>query len=743
MHRERKLIGIMICVFLLGSLVVCLYCEECEASESTIWVDDDYYYPEESDGTLGKPYTSIQAAIDAAQNGDSIFVRSGLYSSDLVIDKSVSITAQDKTNTFIASGSTKSYMIDITAELVSLEGFRIWDTTSTVHRKAVIHVSQGADETKIIGNIVNYSKYGYGIHLEEADNSVITDNIINNTYGINIQNSDTNTISGNSIQNSTGSCLIRLISSNHNSIENNTFRSSDYCIYSRDSNNNKVKSNRVDNIMLLGISITDGEDNIIENNTIWDVDSTGVDLDSSNSEVSKNVIYNCNIGIRTTSSDSIIKHNNISKCRVYGLYLKSGRNNEISNNTFLSKSGGYHAKDDTAEGNNKWYNQSLKLGNFWDDFYGPDPNSNYTLDTLDDTDFYYTTGNVYDRYPKGNFDDPPVISNPSPSHLKNGVSLIPHLSVTVEDPNGDQTDVEFYYILNNKSYPIETKSSVESGSTASIPFYSTIQGQNRVYTYLGTGYNYICEWYVNVTDKYTKVSSLEANRSGWIFTTMNVPIDNEKPIANISGPYTGYKTGETVKFNGSGCSDPNGNIIFYRWIFGDGGSVTNVKSPTYIYSNNGTYQVSLVVIDNNGSSATDIYSINIEGYDISDYTLPVANPGGSISVTTGTKITFDGSNSYDNDEGGCCIIQYNWDFDASDGIQVDSTEQKPTHTYSKSGDYIVTLTVIDDEGDSDTGTTDVVVTSPPSSDDSPGFEIILVVAAMFLIIFHRRRFRKR
>lgn len=275
MHRERKLIGIMICFLLLGSLVICLCCDECKAPSGEVWVDYRYNYPEESDGSLLKPYITIQAAIDAAQDGDAINVLSGEYSGDLTIDKSVSIAAQDKTNTFIKSGSQASYMIDITAELVSLEGFRIWDTTSTIHRKAVIHVSEGANETKIIGNIINESKYGYGLHIDGADNSVIEGNIINNTYGVNIRNSDSNTVSGNSIQNSTGSCLLRLISSNRNLIEDNIFKNSNYGIYSQRSNNNKIKSNKMDDFSLLGISITDGKDNVIENNTIWNVGSIG------------------------------------------------------------------------------------------------------------------------------------------------------------------------------------------------------------------------------------------------------------------------------------------------------------------------------------------------------------------------------------------------------------------------------------------------------------------------------------
>jgi len=74
-------------------------------------------------------------------------------------------------------------------------------------------------------------------------------------------------------------------------------------------------------------------------------------------------------------------------------------------------------------------------------------------------------------------------------------------------------------------------------------------------------------------------------------------------------------------------------------------------------------------------------------------TAVITSPSWGYRVPVGTSITFDGSDSYDNDESGQCIDSWNWSFGDS-GSYV-------THTFNTAGVYDVTLTVYDDEGWSD------------------------------------------
>ncbi|MBI5389581.1 S8 family serine peptidase, partial [Candidatus Woesearchaeota archaeon] len=77
--------------------------------------------------------------------------------------------------------------------------------------------------------------------------------------------------------------------------------------------------------------------------------------------------------------------------------------------------------------------------------------------------------------------------------------------------------------------------------------------------------------------------------------TITVAPVNRKPVANVGGPYSGT-VGNPVTFDGSGSTDLDGDLLTYRWTFGDGFTGTGVR-PTHIYTAAGTYPVTLVVND--------------------------------------------------------------------------------------------------------------------------------------------------
>ena len=86
------------------------------------------------------------------------------------------------------------------------------------------------------------------------------------------------------------------------------------------------------------------------------------------------------------------------------------------------------------------------------------------------------------------------------------------------------------------------------------------------------------------------------------FTTSDTP-ENEPPVANAGGPYTGV-VGSPVSFNGSGSSDPDGSITRYVWNFGDGSNGTGIR-PSHSYATAGTFAVVLTVMDNDGATDSD------------------------------------------------------------------------------------------------------------------------------------------
>jgi len=87
---------------------------------------------------------------------------------------------------------------------------------------------------------------------------------------------------------------------------------------------------------------------------------------------------------------------------------------------------------------------------------------------------------------------------------------------------------------------------------------------------------------------------------------------------------------------------------------------------------------------------------------------PTADPGGPYTALTYQSITFDGSGSSDNGT----ITNYTWDFgDGNTDFGV-----KPTHTYSTSGVFTVTLTVTDDTSLTDSNTTTANITLDTDAD---------------------------
>ena len=74
------------------------------------------------------------------------------------------------------------------------------------------------------------------------------------------------------------------------------------------------------------------------------------------------------------------------------------------------------------------------------------------------------------------------------------------------------------------------------------------------------------------------------------------------PVAVPGGPYQG-EAGTAVQLDGSGSSDPQGHTpLTYAWTFGDGATSTGSR-PTHIYAADGSYTVTLVVTNTQGTAS--------------------------------------------------------------------------------------------------------------------------------------------
>lgn len=91
--------------------------------------------------------------------------------------------------------------------------------------------------------------------------------------------------------------------------------------------------------------------------------------------------------------------------------------------------------------------------------------------------------------------------------------------------------------------------------------------------------------------------------------TVSIAGPPQAPVASAGGPYSGF-AGTSLVFDGRASVDPDGSIVSYQWTFGDGGTATG-SAPSHTYAQVGNYNVTLLVTDNSGLTASQTTTASI------------------------------------------------------------------------------------------------------------------------------------
>ncbi len=157
-----------------------------------------------------------------------------------------------------------------------------------------------------------------------------------------------------------------------------------------------------------------------------------------------------------------------------------------------------------------------------------------------------------------------------------------------------------------------------------------------------------------------------------------------------------------VALDASASSSPNGAIVSYDWDLGDGDTASGVTA-THTYDEKGVYAITLVVTDSAGRTGARTRSV--EALNRIPAAIFTSSP---YWVGTYQPVTFDASDSYDPDGE---IVQYIWSFgdgSTGEGMIVE-------HEYATPGwQPLVTLTVVDEDGGSNSASRRVNVVGCPS-----------------------------
>ena len=147
-------------------------------------------------------YSTIQSAIDAAKNGDTILVGEGTYyENPLIKTNGISITGKNKEKTIIEGRNTSSGIRIDGVNNVIISGFTVRNSRGGAQEAAGVTIYDGKDNTVSNMNIFS-NKVGISLY-QQSNNNIISGNDIesNDRDGIFIYASNDNRIFNNNIKN--------------------------------------------------------------------------------------------------------------------------------------------------------------------------------------------------------------------------------------------------------------------------------------------------------------------------------------------------------------------------------------------------------------------------------------------------------------------------------------------------------------------------------------------------------------
>ena len=182
------------------------------------------------------------------------------------------------------------------------------------------------------------------------------------------------------------------------------------------------------------------------------------------------------------------------------------------------------------------------------------------------------------------------------------------------------------------------------------------------------------------------------------------------PISEFIAVPEEITMGESVQFTDQSLNDPNS----WFWDFGDGNSSTQ-ENPSHVYEIAGSYTVTLTASNISGSDEeikTNYITVNPH--------VPVCEFSGTpLLITVGGSVQFSDESLND---------PANWAWNFGDGSS--STQEDPSHTYTSSGTFTVTLNVSNAAGsDSEIKTAYITVNPLTPITDFSGTPRVLTVGA--------------
>ncbi|MGH9421713.1 MAG: PKD domain-containing protein, partial [Thermoanaerobaculia bacterium] len=208
--------------------------------------------------------------------------------------------------------------------------------------------------------------------------------------------------------------------------------------------------------------------------------------------------------------------------------------------------------------------------------------------------------------------------------------------------------------------------------------------------------------YVVTPDSVQKLTGFQFFTSLDARTRRALLTETQPPLGSVDGPYTSAE-GSAVNMSAAGSLDPNGSIVSYQWSFGDGGTATG-SSVSHTYTNNGTYNVNMIVTDNDGLVDTVATTASVSNV------APVVQPFSGANLLPGETYSANGTFTDPGSDNWSGTINYG-DGSGSQSLALSGKTFTLSHTYTAPGTFTATVGVFDGDATGSLGETVTVISA--------------------------------
>ncbi len=299
------------------------------------------------------------------------------------------------------------------------------------------------------------------------------------------------------------------------------------------------------------------------------------------------------------------------------------------------------------------------------------------------------------------FGDGGTSTQPSPSHTYTTPGNYAVI-LTVTGPGGVDAETKLNYVSVSQPAPVaDFLASPTSGTlpldvaftdqtTGSVTSWAWTFGDGGTSTAQNPNYVYNSAGTYSVTLTATGPGGSDGETK-----TNLITVDEPAPVAEFGASVTSGTAPLAVDFTDQSTGGP---VTSWSWIFGDGGTSTQ-QNPSYVYTAPGTYTVILTATGPGGVDAeTKLNLISVsEPAPVAEF---LASP---TSGTLPLAVNF-------TDQTTGNATSWAWTF----GDGGTSTAQNPSHVYTTSGTYSVTLTATGPGGSDGETKTDLISVAVPA-----------------------------